>query len=487
MTANAQRPKRQLPLAVLVGLAAVPAVLIGGAWQYAEANVPPPTSTTTTTVAPPPAAALVTGLLSFRRHPTPLADEAAIAEADAIWEASVARLTTVIGTGSCLRVATADKILLDIGDAPVIPASNQKLFVAATALEVLGPDYRFTTELQSVAPALGVISGDIYLIGGGDPVLRTSDVPDPQQYPTINATALEALADQLVVLGVTTIDGNVVGDGSRYDDERRVPSWPDDITSAEAGPYDALLVNDGLISNGNYGLDPNRSGAVKFLELLRARGITVSGSAANSARPADADFTTLALIRSLPLTDVLAEMLQTSDDNTAEMMLKEIGFVATGQGTRQAGLDTIRATLERWGVPTDGLLMSDGSGLSRENRTTCKTLSALVDATPVAGQLVALLPVAGRSGTLVGQFLGTPAEATLAAKTGTLTGVKALTGLQPAGDGEPITFSLVLNGVLNGANVNEESIYQPIWNQLVKLVDQYPIVVVPQQDGFAPP
>ena len=125
-------------------------------------------------------------------------------------------------------------------------------------------------------------------------------------------------------------------------------------------------------------------------------------------------------------------MLHTSDNNTAEMMLKEIGYAATGQGTRQAGLDTVRATLERWGVPLAGVDLRDGSGLDRANRATCEALAAVVDSTPVADELVDLLPVAGRDGTLEDQLLGTPAEGWMQAKTGTLTDVKALTGSQPA-------------------------------------------------------
>ncbi len=218
---------------------------------------------------------------------------------------------------------------------------------------------------MSVPPEAGVITGDVYLVGGGDPVLRTADVPDPQRYPAFNTTSLDELADQVAALGITTIDGDVVGDGSRYDDEFRVPSWGDDITSAEAGPYDALLVNDGLISNGNYGLDPSRGAARTFTDLLIARGITITGSAANATRPADAGLTTLTFIESLPLTDVLVELMHTSDDNTAEMLVKEIGFVAGEGGTRPAGLDGRSHDARGWGVPLDGVEFQDGSGLSR--------------------------------------------------------------------------------------------------------------------------
>ncbi len=478
-----RRRRGRAPLALLAALAAVPAVILAGTWQYAESQVPPATTTTTTTAPPPAAGPLATDLLSLRRRPTPLAEQAAATEAAERTAARAQQLVGAIGSGSCARVTAADTVLAEAGiGVPVIPASNQKLFVAAVALQVLGSDHRFRTELQSVAPSGGVIEGNVYLVGGGDPVLRTADVPDPQRVPSFNTTALEPLADQLVELGVTTINGDVVGDGSRYDDEFRVAEWGDDIGSDEAGPYDALLVNDGLISAENYGLEPNRAAARIFFDLLVARGITINGSAANAARPADAGLTTLALIESLPLDDVLIEMLHTSDDNTAEMMLKELGVAVTGQGTRQAGLEAVRSTLASWGVPLAGVALHDGSGLSRNNRATCEALTALLSAVPVAAGLRRVLPAAGRDGTLADQLLGTPAEGRMVAKTGTLTDVKALTGEMPAGDGTPVMFSVVLNA----AGADEAAVFEPVWASLIELIDGHPVVVEPDVDRFAP-
>jgi D-alanyl-D-alanine carboxypeptidase/D-alanyl-D-alanine-endopeptidase (penicillin-binding protein 4) len=426
---------------------------------------------------------MATDLLSYRRHPTPLAETAATAAAASANAGRMATLLDLVGDTSCVRVVQDDTVVAEEGpDRSVIPGSNEKLFVAATALEVLGPEYRFRTEVQSPPPVGGVVPGNVYLVGGGDPVLTTADVADPQRYPAFNTTALEPLADQLVALGITTIEGDIVGDGSRYDDEFRVPSWGDAITSAEAGPYDSLLVNDGIISPGNYGLDPSRSAARQFYDLLTARGITVTGGAANAQRPLDAGLTTLALIESLPLTDVLVEMLHTSDDNTAEMMVKEIGVAASGEGTRPAGLAAVRATLDRWGVPMAGVELIDGSGLDRGNRATCAALTAVLHDSPVADQLRDLLPVAGRDGTMSEQLLGTAAEGSMQAKTGTLSDVKALSGSQPGADRRPVEFSLVLNE----ADADEPAVHGPVWEALVDLIDHHPVVIEPDVARFAP-
>lgn len=472
-----------IPLTSLAVLALVPALLLGGAWQYAAANVPPTTTTTTTTLPPPPVDELESDLLTFRRHPVPLAVAAADRAATEAFDSQIASLGDAITGETCLRIVDDDEIVADLGSTgPLVPASNQKLFVAAVALHVLGPEHRFRTELVSVRPADGVIAGDVYLVGGGDPVLRTDDIPDPLRHPAFNVTRLEPLADQLVTLGVTSIRGDVVGDGSRYDDEFRAPTWDGSLPNGEAGPYDALLVNDGLITAGEYGLDPSRSAARVFTDLLLERGIAVDGAAANATRPSEGDFTTLAFVESEPLPEILVELLHTSDNNTAELLVKELGVAVTGEGTREAGLGVIWRTLEAWGVPMAGVELHDGSGLSRSNRATCAALAATVSATPVSDDLVDLLPVAGRDGTLASQLLRTPAEARLQAKTGTLADVKALTGRQPGADRRPVEFSLVQNG----EDVDDPARYEPLWTQVIALIDQYPIEIAPDVTPYLP-
>jgi D-alanyl-D-alanine carboxypeptidase len=97
----------------------------------------------------------------------------------------------------------------------------------------------------------------------------------------------------------------------------------------------------------------------------------------------------------------------------------------------------------------------------------------------VEGELTKSLPVAGVSGTLTAELVGGPAEGLMAAKTGTLTGVRALSGFLPADDGV-MSFALVLNG----AEVDQPAYYQPLWSRLVTLLDGYPIG--PDADDFAP-
>ena len=153
----------------------------------------------------------------------------------------------------------------------------------------------------------------------------------------------------------------------------------------------------------------------------------------------------------------LAEMLTTSDNTTAELLLKEIGRVGKQRGTRDDGIAVMLQRLTSWGVPLDGVEFHDGSGLSDDNRTTCAAIGALLDRYSLDDPLVAGLPVAGATGgTLANAFIGTALEGQLRAKTGTLSnysdgpggkpGAKALSGYLPVAGGGSIRFTLVLNG-----------------------------------------
>ncbi|MBI5090084.1 MAG: D-alanyl-D-alanine carboxypeptidase/D-alanyl-D-alanine-endopeptidase, partial [Actinobacteria bacterium] len=218
-------------------------------------------------------------------------------------------------------------------------------------------------------------------------------------------------------------------------------------------------------------------GAAEVLvELLRERGVRVVGGAASETMPFSEQ---LATVVSQPLADVVEEMLLTSDDNTAEMLLKEIGLEVSGSGSRTAGIEAIMTTLVSWDVPIDGVLLVDGSGLSRDDRVPCQTIVGVLQRGEPDDALGAALPIAGVSGTLTDQFVGAAVQGRLQAKTGTLTDVKSLAGYLPVDGGGTITFALVQNtaGVDQGG-------YVTAWNDLSDALVTYPEAV--REDDLAP-
>jgi serine-type D-Ala-D-Ala carboxypeptidase/endopeptidase (penicillin-binding protein 4) len=469
------------PVVVLVAIALVPALALFALWRWADGRSgggADPAPSTTASVPSEPAPALRTPLLSFRRAPGTLARELSLGQ----FAADVAAFGSTLNETSCVAVSLdGGPVAATRDDVPLIPASNEKLLVGAVALDQLGPDYRFTTEVRAADPQDGVVAGDLYVVGGGDPLLTSDSYPvENDLNPVTNPTSLDALADAVVSAGVQRVDGAVIGDGSRYDDEWYVPSWSEDIRGIEAGPFDALLVNDARVTGDEQRAeDPAEAAARELTQLLSERGVTIAGGP-RSGTVGD-DVGVIATVDSAPLRVVVGEMLGTSDNNTAEMLVKEIGLAAGGAGTREAGLAAIRTTLEGWGTPTASMVLDDGSGLSNENRVTC---GAFVDVLARSGPkqpLGAGLPVAGTSGTLRDVFTDSPVTGRLRAKTGTLgnapynadpPAVKALSGYLPVeGGGGTIQFSLLLNG---SGPLTDQSQYRPVWDALAATLAGYP-------------
>jgi D-alanyl-D-alanine carboxypeptidase/D-alanyl-D-alanine-endopeptidase (penicillin-binding protein 4) len=342
-----------------------------------------------------------------------------------------------------------------------------KVLVAAVALEVLGSEFVYQTKLQGIQDGEN-ISGDLYLVGGGDPLLISAQYPTIEPLPTFNGTSIEALADALVATGVRSVSGSVIGDESRYDKERFTPTLGLGIRTTEVGPLGSLMINDGVVTGNPIKPDnPALAAAQEFTNILISKGIVVSGAA--SVGVASADVPVVAEISSRPLPDVLAEMLTNSDNNTAELVLKEIGLSSLQQGTRLAGAQALIATLTELGIPTEGLVVNDGSGLDRGNRVMCSTIQALLLRDGGFGQLGTGLAVAGRTGTLSDLFTEGAVTQRLRGKTGTLTGVKGLAGFVSYDAELASTFTLILNG----SGVSNQSTYRPIWSALAEALARF--------------
>lgn len=468
--------RRSNPVVILVSLAITVTMALLVLWQWAAVN--------TTVDAEPvvqapadPTIIVSTPVLSARRTPGVLSRAVnAIALRN-----QLVPLASRVGESSCAAVSVDGLTVSSVNaQLTVLPASTLKVVVAAVALDVLGEGHRFRTSVHADVEANGVVPGDLVLVGGGDPVLVTAPwlAESGQTYPPINVTSFEALADAVVAAGVTRVDGRVVGSGGRYDDERFIPSWSEAIRVTEAGPYDALMVDDGRLPGGGVASDPALGAAQILTELLLDRGIEIAEEpAADSAVAVPVE---VASVESVDLAGIIAEMLVTSDDNTAELLVKEIGFVTTGEGTTAAGLTEIEDRLRTWGVPLDGVALSDGSGLSRDNRLTCAALMAVLQFGDIDDPVGRGMPVAAQSGTLIAEFENTPMSGILRGKTGSLTDVKALVGYVPAPDGAVIEYTLILN-----EPAVQQSAFRDVWERLLaSALGSYPSG--PGADDLAP-
>jgi serine-type D-Ala-D-Ala carboxypeptidase/endopeptidase (penicillin-binding protein 4) len=431
------------PFLVLGVLAAVPAAVLATVWWAADtfaSRAEPPMASPGASVDISPATA-GTPVFSTRRAPRTLGVDLAIPALRFQLDPVLSSLDEM----SCAAVRVGG---LDAGshgaNTPLLPASNVKLLTAAAALDVLGDDFRYETALHGTIDGTRVV-GDLFLVGGGDPLLAVASYPSTQRFAPEPRTPVEDLVQTLVTAGVTEVAGAVVGVETRYDDERFVETWGDGIRVTEAGPLGALMVNDGSVTGEPLKpADPAVAAAAEFTRVLRAAGIVVVGEPRSGALPDGVAL--IGSVESAAFTDIVAELLTNSDNNTAELVVKEIAVASGKPGTRVAGLDVVARWIADSDLPVEGITVVDGSGLDRGNRLTCGFLVDLLDVVDLDGSFGAGLPVAGVSGTMKPWFAGTPLDGRLRAKTGTLTSAKAFSGYLPTTTGEKITYAIVLNG-----------------------------------------
>lgn len=396
--------------------------------------------------------ALATPVLSVRRAPEFLRSQAI----DAAVEQQVAPVLADVPEQSCLAITDHGRDVTGVRrDLPLIPASVNKLLTTDAAVAVLGPTATLDTVVRAdAAPGPdGVVAGNLYLVGGGDPLLFTEGFRVTLKDEDQIQTDFAAVADAVAAAGITEVRGGIVGDESRYDAERGIPTWSSNYQAeGAAGALSALEVN-----RGQTGLsqdpdtparvrklgDPPTLAAETLASLLADRGVSVSGPPTAGTAPAAS--VEVARVPSVPIEDLAAEILTWSDNTAAELLTKEVGRASSGSGTTTAGVTAIQQNLAAQGLPMAGVTMTDGSGLDRGNRVTCELVVDLLDRQGPDSALAEGLSVAGESGTLRDRLRGSALAGRLRAKTGTLSEVNALAGFVTTDDGRELTFAMIVN------------------------------------------
>jgi D-alanyl-D-alanine carboxypeptidase/D-alanyl-D-alanine-endopeptidase (penicillin-binding protein 4) len=438
-----------------------------------------------------------------------LADEAATDR-----DARLARaLETALGARA-LRGATVGVLVVDDADGhtvfakhpdrPLVPASNLKILTALAALRAFGPSHVFTTRVfADAAPDAEGAVGTLFVQGGGDPGLTSED--------------LWRLAADLRRIGLRRVKGGIAIDDALFDGERWHPSWLPTSARAYHGPVGAFMANYGafavvvrggardgepvgvtldppvdffrvanraktgggralvvdrravegaeeVVVGGAWPrgaertfhrsvLDPGAYAASVLRLQLEGLGIRVEGAVRRAYVPEGAK--ELVAFEGRPLSSVVRRFLKYSSNPIGEALVKALAVRANGApGTWSRGVAAVRAELDALGLPTEGLVQVDGSGLSYDNRVTPRLLVEALRAGTASfeygPELVSGLPIAGSDGTLAKR--AEVAGAAVRAKTGLLTRISGLTGLARRPDGTTLAFSIVVNGFPGGAS-----------------------------------
>jgi serine-type D-Ala-D-Ala carboxypeptidase/endopeptidase (penicillin-binding protein 4) len=341
------------------------------------------------------------------------------------------------GSGSGAYVVDLDSgaaLYARAPDVPRIPASVNKLYTTSAALLRYGGDGQLTTEVMADAQPddTGVLKGNLYLRGGGDPEFGRAEA--------------HGLAQVLADSGLTRITRRVIGDESHFD---RLRGGPDSNygVSEWVGPLSALSFNHGftLARRGRFQRNPAYYGARQFERELRRAGVKISWHARAGVAPADAE--RVGEWASARMSVLIRHTNRPSDNYMAETLLKDLGADYGGAGTTAAGTAVARKSAAAFGARP---AMVDGSGLSRQNRTTPRDVVALLaglDDSDVATPMRLSLAVAGKNGTLFDRMRRTTAKGRCRAKTGTLNGVSNLAGYCTSRSGARLAFAFLMNGV----------------------------------------
>lgn len=291
---------------------------------------------------------------------------------------------------------------------PRIPASNEKLLLSMALLDRVGPDLRIPTIASArELDGDGVVKGDLWLIGRGD--------------PTVGPSRLRSLARRIEAAGITRVEGRVMGSTSYFRRDWWADGWRKGITRDYVGLPTALTYR-GNVVRGREIRDPERRAAASLTAQLERRGIRVAGSPGMGPVPSDASQVARALSR--PLRSILSLMNRPSDNFYAEVLGKLLGVKTSGTpGTIAKGAAAIEAFASSQEVAVEA---HDSSGLSYENRVSADGILRLlwaVNDESWANALRSGLP-AGGQGTLRSRLH----DVRLRAKTGSLDGVSALSG-----------------------------------------------------------
>lgn len=394
-------------------------------------------------------------------------------------EFSAALRSSAAPVGMCMSLyRNGEPIFEHRADTPLLPASLTKLATATVALSELGADATFTTRVVADAGALaavsdGVLRGDLYLIGGGDPVLATpgyiNRIVHERPYTDVTKLADSVMA-ALDAHGIDTIEGAIVGDGSWFADGEQTytshlppgaapdtpPVWKQSYMSQNlVGVLSGLVINDGYSPyavgrlNHTRSADATQAAASDFDDLLEARGMVIRHRPRSGSAPSSSDSTSLGSITSPPVEDILVRILRISENTPTEMLFKQIGR-RHGDSSRAASAAAATTALrDLLGSAGGGVVLVDGSGLSIHNRLSCEATVRLLLLAGADSRFATSLSIAGRTPTLqsCGPRPAAPGGSANAvyAKGGQLNDSSSIAGLSTAPNGDVLTFAMIAN------------------------------------------
>lgn len=405
-------------------------------------------------------------------------------------------------------VNTCRTVMEENPDLCVTPASVTKIITTATALELLGPDFRFETRIahDGTIDSTGTLHGNLYIIGGGDPTLGSSFLGD--------RNFINSWCRKIRAAGIRHITGNIIADSRCYD-RCAIPiswCWEDMGTHYAPGVYGLSAYDNAcaiLLESGAPGTKPRIIGIYpdipgmtiecnvsvlpryndsvyvfgvprekkRYLEggmpanrnrypvrcdignpplyvaeslhsQLPTYGVHCDGRPTDTVLPPARPLVTLFTYESTDLAEIIRKTNFKSNNMYAEHIFRQLGLKLTDSGSSCAhSASVIRGYWEAKGIDFSAVRIDDGSGLSPQNAYSARLLTDILCAmrhSPNADAFVRSLPVAGKEGTVAGFLRGTPLEGKVRAKSGSMSNVQCYAGYITDG-GKEYAFAILVN------------------------------------------
>lgn len=321
---------------------------------------------------------------------------------------------------------TADSVRYEYNSRQTMrPASTMKVVTAITALDHLGGDYQLRTRLYYTGMLEdGTLHGDIYCVGGFDPMVEPLDI--------------RAFAQSIRDLGVNTFDGNIYADRSMKEGLEYGEGWCWDDKNPQL-----MALSVGRKDNFTD----------QLMAELRRDGVRMLDCGVGWGRCPET--AALLSVRTHSIDQLLQRMMKKSDNFYAEALFYQVAKAVSEHRTARAAdaCTAVKRLIRRIGLDDKDYRIADGSGLSLYNYVSAELETMLLryawQNERIFEHLYPSLPIAGVDGTLEKRMRGTAAQGNVHAKTGTVTGISSLAGYCTTADGHVLAFSIINQGVLN--------------------------------------
>ncbi|UYL09995.1 D-alanyl-D-alanine carboxypeptidase/D-alanyl-D-alanine-endopeptidase [Bdellovibrio sp. SKB1291214] len=408
------------------------------------------------------------------------------------------------------------KVLLDNnGTKLMIPASISKIATASAVLATFPPGHKFKTQIWITGDVdkKGVLKGNVYLKGGGDPsfvsenmwflvnAFLRNDIKRVEGDIVVDDSLFDKMRYDIsrqkervdraydAPVGAMSFNWNSINifvrPGAKSGDDARVYADPENEyirlvakTKTKAGggevfadrKEDPKFDGDLLHVGGSIGVNakevtifknitqPDLWSGYNLKAFLSQRGVSVTGAVKTGNTPSTASLAAEA--ESKAIEAIVADMNKFSNNYVAEMLTKNMGTLKKEKGVTLAdGMVAIQEHMQALQIPKDQYHLESPSGLTRENKMSSyamwKVLQHLRNDFRVQPEFLQSLPIAGIDGTLKKRMKGTNAERWVRAKTGYINNVVTLAGYAGLEDGRVITFSFIYNGATDEAAVRQ--------------------------------